>query len=161
MLSTGMSGEHSIRVGIVYETFATHPLREGDPADAHAEYEPEATIETLEAAIAELGHRPLRLGSPQQLLARLQPGTGLEIDAALTIAEGHGSRNREAWAPVLLELAGVPTLGSDALTLSLSLDKAWANQLLRAGGVPVAPQCTMDSEQQALEAELPAAFPCS
>ncbi len=35
------------------------------------------------------------------------------IDAALDLPEGYGSRNREAWAPVLLEMAGVPTLGSD------------------------------------------------
>lgn len=159
MLARDMNRDRRLCIGIVYETFATYPARVGEPPDAHAEYEPEATIEVLEASIEVLGHRPLRLGSPHQLLAQLKAEGGLEVDAALTIAEGYGSRNREAWAPVLLELAGVPALGSDALTLSLSLDKAWANQLLSAGGVPVAPQCTIVSEQQALEAALPADFP--
>jgi D-alanine-D-alanine ligase len=153
-----MRGAKSLRVGIVYETFTTYARRAGEPADAHAEYEPEETVEALEAAIAWLGHVPVRLGSPHQLLDAMKAGP-LPVDAALTIAEGFGSRNREAWAPVLLELAGVPTLGSDALTLSLSLDKAWTAALLRDAGVPVAPQCCMASEEDALDGPLPADFP--
>ena len=35
---------------------------------------------------------------------------------------------------VLLEMAGVPTLGSDALTLSTTLDKAWTNRAVAAAG---------------------------
>jgi D-alanine-D-alanine ligase len=61
-----------------------------------------------------------------------------KLDAAWNIAEGWGTRNREAWAPVLLEMAEIPALGSDALTLSASLDKAWTLDLVAAAGVPVA-----------------------
>ena len=153
-----MSTAASLQIGIVYETFATYARRDGEPDDAHAEYEPEATIAALEQAIAAIGHRAVRIGSPHQLLDRLQSGA-LKLDAALTIAEGFGSRNREAWAPVLLEMAGIPTLGSDALSLSLSLDKAWTAALLRDAGVPVAAQCTLASVAQAREVVLPAAFP--
>ncbi len=159
MLRREMSSQRSLAIGIVYETFETYPRLEGDPADWQVEYEPEATIEVLEAAIGRMGHRAVRLGSPHQLLRRLAPANGLGVDAAITIAEGYGSRNREAWAPVLLELAGVPTLGSDALSLSLSLDKAWANQLLGAAGVPIAGHCSMHSVEQALHEALPAEFP--
>jgi D-alanine-D-alanine ligase len=81
------------------------------------------------------------------------------VDAAFNVAEGFGSRNREAWAPVLLEMAGVPTLGSDALTLSLSLDKGWANRWAGAGGIPVAPQTTLASVEAAKRVDLPAPFP--
>jgi len=152
-----------LSIGLVFETFETYPFHPGDPPDAHVEYEPESTIEALESAISSLGHRPIRLGSPHALLARLATlggrGAALGVDAALNLAEGHGSRNREAWAPVLLELAGIPTLGSDALTLSLSLDKAWANHHLAAAGVPVAPGAVFASATAALEAPLPAPFP--
>jgi D-alanine-D-alanine ligase len=148
-----------LRIGLVFETFETYPRRLGDPADAHVEFEPESTIEALESAIESLGHRPLRLGSPRDLLSRVAAGKLSEIDAAFNLAEGLGGRNREAWAPVLLEMAGVPTLGSDALSLSLSLDKAWANTAVAAAGVAVAPHASFRSAVEAESADLPAPFP--
>ena len=104
------------------------------PPDWDAEYEPEETIAALEGAVRRLGHKPVRIGNVAALLAVLGRGT-LRLDAAVTIAESYGSRNREAHAPVLLELAGVPTLGSDALTLSVSLDKHLTKVVARAAGV--------------------------
>ena len=146
-------------IGLVFETFETYPKRPGDPPDAQVEFEPESTLEALEAAIGLLGHRTTRLGSPFDLLARLAGKSRLEVDAVLNIAEGFGSRNREAWAPVLLEMAAIPTLGSDALSLSLSLDKAWANRWAAAAGIPVAPQTTMATAREAESGPLPAGFP--
>jgi len=55
------------------------------------------------------------------------------------ITEGARSRNREAYVPILLEMAGIPCLGSDALTLSTTLDKAWTKDLVAAAGVPTPP----------------------
>ena len=146
-------------IGIVYELFDAYPRRPEDPHDAHVEYEPEATLLALEAAIERLGRRPLRLGRPQDLLAAAAKGD-LAVDAALSIAEGYGTRNREAWAPVLLEMMGVPQLGSDALTLSLSLDKAWTRAVVAAAGVPVAPGVVVDSVAEAESVAPPGGFPC-
>lgn len=149
-------------LGIVFETFDRYARRPGEPPDVHAEFEPESTIVGLESAAARLGWRSLRIGAPHDLLARLAAGDALAIDAAWNIAEGYGSRNREAWAPVLLEMAGVPTLGSDALTLSLSLDKAWMNRNVAAAGLPVAPQVVLDDAEAADRLDLDArglAFP--
>lgn len=149
----------SLSIGLAYELFETYPVHPGDPPDAHVEYEPESTIEALESAILALGHRPLRLGSPHALLERLARPEKLPVDVVLNLAEGFGSRNREAWVPVLLELAGVPALGSDALSLSLSLDKAWANRHLASLGIPVAAQAVFDDPAAVSAAPLPAAFP--
>jgi len=132
-----MSRSSALCIGLVFDLLGSHPRRPGDPPDADAEYEPEETILALEAALARLGHRCVRLGNPHQLLAALGKGELPGLDAALNIAEGYGGRNREAWAPVLLEMAGVPCLGSDALTLSATLDKGWACRLVEAAGVPV------------------------
>jgi D-alanine-D-alanine ligase len=148
-----------LRVGIVYDLLGSRAHAAGDPPDADAEYEPIETIEGLEAALRRLGHQPLRLGNPHDLLAALGKGELPSLDAALNIAEGWGSRNREAFAPVLLELAGVPALGSDALTLSLSLDKAWTRTLVRAAGVPVAEGAVVASEAEARTVEIPGGFP--
>jgi D-alanine-D-alanine ligase len=148
-----------VSIGLVYDLLGTYPRRPQDPADVDVEYEPEATIQLLEAAIARLGHRSVRLGAPHDLLARLAKGELPELDAALTIAEGWGGREREAWAPVLLAMSGIPTLGSDATTLSVALDKHWASTLVAAAGVPVAAQIVIHSAAEAREAALPAAFP--
>ena len=127
----------TLRFGIVYDLLGTHPPRPDAPPDLDAEYEPEETVALLEDAVRRLGHVPVRLGNAHALLAALGKGEAPPLDVALSIAEGYGGRNREAWAPVLLEMAGVPCLGSDALTLSASLDKAWAHRLVAAAGVPV------------------------
>lgn len=87
-----MTVDPKLEIGIACETFETYPRRNGEPADAHAEYEPESTLETLEAAIHTLGHRALRAGSPHELLAQLQLGSSaasagkaeLPVDAAGT-----------------------------------------------------------------------------
>jgi len=150
---------HTLRIGLVYETFETYPQCPRDPVDAHVEFEPECTIAALEAAILHIGHRPVRLGSPMDLLTRIGSGETLEVDVAFNLAEGFGGRNREAWAPVLLEMSGVPTIGSDALSLSLSLDKAWANRWLGQNGLPVADQASIGSVREAEEMTLPAPFP--
>ena len=126
-----------MRIGLIYDVFESYPWQDGDPPDADAEYEPEATVEALARAVRHLGHTPARVGTAHALRTRLDDG--LDLDAAINIAEGARSRNREAYAPILLEMAGIPCLGSDALTLSTSLDKAWTKDLATAAGVPTPP----------------------
>lgn len=122
----------SLSFGLVYDLLESYSRRHDDPDDVDAECEPEETVEVLEQAVQRLGHRPLQLGSPHALLAKLGKGELPGLGVALTIAEGHGGRNREAWAPVLLEMADIPTLESDALTLSVTLGKIWAHKLAAA-----------------------------
>ncbi len=148
-----------LSIGLVYDLLGTHPRRPGDPPDLDAEYEPEATVALLESALRLLGHRPLRIGSPHDLLARLGKGELPALDAALSIAEGSGSRNREAWAPVLLEMAGVPALGSDALTLSATLDKHWCRQRVSAAGVRVAAGAVVHGADEAARLTPPCDYP--
>ncbi len=148
-----------LRVGVVYETLDAYERRPGDPLDHAVEYEPESTIVVLEQALRQLGHDPVRIGTPHALLAAIGRGDVAQLDAALSIAEGFGSRNREAWAPVLLEMAGIPLLGSDALTLSLTLDKVWTNQRVAAIGIPVPAGRLFRRPEEVRSGELPGAFP--
>lgn len=134
-----------MRIGLVYDVFEQYPWQASDPPDADAEYEPEETVEALEAAVCHLGYTPVRIGSADDLRARL--GEGISVDAAINIAEGACGRNREAYAPILLEMAGIPCLGSDALTLSISLDKAWTKDLAVAAGMRTPPYRTYSSAQ--------------
>lgn len=145
-----------MRVGLVFDLFDAWPWRPGDPFDADAENEPEDTVVALEEALRRLGHVPVRVGTPHDLW-RLGADTGL--DAAVNIAEGFRSRNREGWAPTLLEMAGIPFVGSDAVTLSLSLDKAWTKDLAVAAGVPTPPYRIYGTASQIEYDDLPGPFP--
>ncbi len=148
----------SLNIGIVYELLGSLPQGPGDPADVDVEYEPEATIEALEGALLHVGHRPVRIGSPHALLAQAGKGQLPRLDAVLNLAEGRGTRNREAWAPVLLDMLEIPFLGSDAATLSASLDKSWAKALVARAGVAVPAEGILDPAD--LEsASLPGPFP--
>lgn len=137
-----------MKIGLLYDTPDDYPLVTG-PHDRFAEFEPESTIETLESAIRYAGHESLRLGAPHRLL-----GSYPAVDLIWNIAEGYGSRNRESWGPVLAELRHIPCLGSDGLTLSLSLDKHRSKQIAQALGIPTAPWRVVKALTQL--AEIPA-----
>jgi D-alanine-D-alanine ligase len=152
-------GMSPLAFGLVFDLLGTWPGRPGEPPDVGVEYEPEDTVRVLEAAIRRLGHEPVRIGNPHALLSGIGKGELPALDVALSIAEGRGTRNREAWAPVLLEMAGIPALGSDALTLSATLDKAWASTLVAAAGVPVPNPRVVGSADEARSLDLSGAFP--
>lgn len=138
-----------LRVGLVYDRFGDSEKPDSAPPDWDAEYEPEETIVALEDALRLLGHEPVRLGNVQALLPCVAEGS-LRVDAAVNIAESYGSRNREAHAPVLLELAGVPCIGSDALCLSLTLDKHLTKEIIRANGLATPDWAVIRSEEDSL-----------
>ncbi len=121
-----------MRVGLIYDLFEHYPWVEGEAFDADVENEPVETLLALESAVHSLGHASIRIGPAKNLLSRFYDP---DFDVAINIAEGARGRNREGEAPALLEMMGVPFLGSDALTLSLSLDKAWTKDLAAAAGV--------------------------
>ncbi|MEL6616957.1 MAG: hypothetical protein AAFQ43_14535, partial [Bacteroidota bacterium] len=82
----------ALRIGLVYDRFGDAEPPPGAPPDWDAEYEPEATIAALEDAVRRLGHRPVRIGNVQALLAAMARGP-LALDAAITQAESAGGRN--------------------------------------------------------------------
>ncbi|GIV61437.1 MAG: D-alanine--D-alanine ligase [Rhodothermaceae bacterium] len=145
-----------MRIGLIYDLFEDYPWVPGEAPDADAEYEPPETVAVLAEAVSALGYAPVPVGTAYDLLRRLDR---LELDAAVNIAEGARSRNREAYVPILLEMAGIPFLGSDALTLSLSLDKAWTKDLVVAAGVPTPPYRVYASADEVDAEDLPGPFP--
>ncbi|HYE57677.1 MAG TPA: D-alanine--D-alanine ligase [Rhodothermales bacterium] len=144
---------HRLRIGLVYDTFEHFVWRPGDPPDADAELEPWETVEALEAAFRHLGHEPVRIGPTAALLDAIP--LLRTLDAALSIAEGRDGVGREGHAPAIFEATGVPYLGSDALTLSLSLDKHWTNTLVDAAGVRTPERRVFASAAAVDDADLP------
>lgn len=116
-----------------YESLAAQ--RAGAPDDLLEEFDSLATVEGIEAALQGGGHRVLRLGGGRRLLRALldQP-----VDLVFNIAEGFGSRSREAHVPAVCEMLGIAVTHSDPLTCAVTLDKSIAKRLVAAAGVPTA-----------------------
>ena len=122
-------------VGLVYDLRSDH-AGPGIPEEDLAEFDSVATIDALDRAIASLGHRVVRIGKATELCRRLVDGE--RWDLVFNIAEGLGGRSREAQAPSILELYGIPYTFSDPLTCAVTLDKYLAKTVVRAAGIHTA-----------------------
>jgi D-alanine-D-alanine ligase len=113
----------------------THNLRVSD-SEEEAEFDPPETISAIVRALAGAGHRvePIDVTGPASLLV-----TRLEAfapDIVFNLAEGHRGKMRRAFYPALFEELGIPSTGSDAYTLCVTLDKALTKKQLAGWGVP-------------------------
>jgi D-alanine-D-alanine ligase len=142
-----------VRVGLAYNVKPADPPP-NLPEDAFEEYDSEATVGSLSDALAALGHTVCRLPA-----GRAFPDSVREArpDIVFNIAEGEGGRCREAHVPAVLELLGVPYVGSDPLTLAVTLDKPVAKKLVAADGFPTPPFCVFRRAEEF--AALPFPFP--
>jgi D-alanine--D-alanine ligase len=113
----------------------THNLKVTE-AEEEAEFDSAETIGTIERALERAGHRvePFDVTGPASLLV-----TRLEAfapDIVFNLAEGHRGKTRRAFYPALFEELGLPSTGSDAYTLCVTLDKALSKKQLAGWGVP-------------------------
>ncbi|MGE4357383.1 MAG: ATP-grasp domain-containing protein [Candidatus Omnitrophota bacterium] len=123
-------------VGLTYDLKNEYVFKEGDPPDANAEFDHEQTIAEIEKALIKGGHKVVRIGNVQNLIKKLDR---IKVDIVFNIAEGEFGRNRESQVPVILELKKIPFVGSDGLTLALTLDKVIAKKIFIYEGIPTPP----------------------
>ena len=122
-----------MRIGVTYDLRADY-LAMGMSEEDSAEFDAEITVASIVSALAALGHEPIRIGNVRALTQRLAAGE--RWDAVFNICEGLTGYGREAQVPGLLDAYGIPHVFSDALTLAVSLDKAWTKRIVRDAGVP-------------------------
>ncbi len=120
-------------VGLTYDLKSDYHFKEGDPPDANAEFDHPSTIDVIADAIEANGFKLVRIGNAANLLEKMDH---LKVDIVFNISEGETGRNRESQVPILLEMAGIPFVGADALTLGLTLDKVMAKKIFLADGIP-------------------------
>jgi D-alanine-D-alanine ligase len=120
-------------VGLTYDLKTDYKFKEGDPADANAEFDHPSTIDVIADAICANGFKVERIGNASNLLEKID---SLDADIVFNISEGLCGRNRESQVPILLEMAGIPFVGADALTLGLTLDKVMAKKIFIAEHIP-------------------------
>ncbi len=144
-----------MRIGIAFDLKSDQTARAGGPDDLLEEYDSEETVEALASALRERGHEAVLLGGGRGFVERVLQRAP---DLVFTIAEGSGSRSREAHVPAVCEMLRIPCTHSDPLTLTVALDKAAAKKLVAADGVATPRFAVVDDENAAarLEFELPA-----
>jgi len=120
-------------VGLTYDLRTDYEFKEGDPPDANAEFDHPSTIGVIAEAIESQGVKVKKLGNVDDILEKIDH---LGVDIVFNISEGISGRNRESQVPILLEMKGIPFVGSDALTLGLTLDKIIAKKIFIAEGIP-------------------------
>jgi D-alanine-D-alanine ligase len=120
-------------VGLTYDLKSDYKFKEGDPLDANAEFDSLSTVDVIAKAIAANGFKVKKIGNAANLLEKID---NLAVDIVFNISEGLSGRNRESQVPILLEMADIPFVGADALTLGLTLDKVMAKKIFIAEGIP-------------------------
>ncbi len=120
-------------VGITYDLKSDWPSGPNDPVDASAEFDSPQTVENICRALESRGHRVKKIGNARNLLKEIDH---LDVDIVFNICEGFAGRSRESQVPVLLEMFGIPYVGSDGLTMGIALDKIAAKKCFLSEGIP-------------------------
>lgn len=141
-----------MHIGVTYDLRADY-LAMGMSEEESAEFDAEITIASICAALAGLGHEPIRIGHIKALTQRLAAGE--RWDAVFNICEGLKGYAREAQVPALLEAYGIPALFSDPLTLALTLDKGWTKRIAAAAGVPTPAFAIVEKPADIASVDLP------
>jgi D-alanine-D-alanine ligase len=121
-----------MRVGLTYDLRDAY-LEAGFSEIETAEFDRADTIESIEAALINLGYRVDRIGHVKQLAARLVSGD--RWDLVFNICEGMHGIGREAQVPALLDAYQIPYVFSDTLVCALTLHKGMTKDVVRAAGV--------------------------
>jgi D-alanine-D-alanine ligase len=122
-----------MKIGLTYDLKSDY-LAEGYSAEEAAEFDQPVTVESIEAALRELGYSTDRIGNARRLVERLARGDCWDL--VFNIAEGLHGVAREAQVPAILDVYDIPYTFSDPLVLSLALHKNLTKMVVRRSGVP-------------------------
>ena len=122
-----------MRIGLAYDLKEAVALELADAEDALEEYDSAETVELIARSLGSLGYSVVMLGGGREFLRKILEEP---VDFVFNIAEGRGNfRSREAQAPSVLEMMGIPYSGSDPQSLAICLDKPLTKTLVAAAGV--------------------------
>ena len=143
-----------MKIGFTYDLRSDY-LKEGYSKEETAEFDKESTIEGIEGAIQNAGHQTERIGNAQALMKALIGGK--KWDMVFNIVEGLYGEGRESLVPALLDMYKIPYVFSGPATLCISLNKAFAKQIVRDHGVntPKFHVVTQSSDIQNVKLEYP------
>lgn len=123
-----------MRIGLTYDTKSDYGLNEDNLE--YTDFVSLETVSEIRRALEQCGYEVEYIGNVYKLKDILTKGI-FPFDLVFNIAEGFGSRNREALIPSLLEIYKIPHTASDAYGMALNLNKHHTKILVQSQGVPV------------------------
>jgi len=104
------------------------------PLDYFSEFDSEATINSIIAALEKRGHsvEPVEVEHPR-FFSFFKDN---RVDMVFNIAEGGCGKFRESEVPALLDYLNIPYTGSNTFSLALALNKALTKKILKAEKIP-------------------------
>ena len=146
-----------MKVGLTFDARDDFKFVSEAPEDWDVELTVSTSIDDIAHAIEDLGHQAVFIGSGMKLL-RDFGRVERSVDVVFNIAEGLYGRSREAQIPALLEMAGVPFVGSDACALSMAMNK-WHTKVLASRYGIRTPDFQVVRDFDEVEACRPRSFP--
>ena len=146
-------------IGIAFDLKGSAAEKGGQPDDIFEEYDTPETIAALAGTLRNLGYDTVNLGGGRRFLERMVScGFSDSVDLVFNMAEGHGSRSREAHVPAVCEMLGLAYTHSDPLTLAVTLDKELTKRVAASHGIATAPFSLITQSDDILEVSIPS-FP--
>jgi D-alanine-D-alanine ligase len=105
------------------------------PVDSIAELDSPQTIEALTNAFKSRGHKVIPIEADEKIFDKLRKNKK-KIDIVFNIAEGIKGESRESHVPSMLEMLGIPYVGSGPFSLALCLNKYRTKEILTYYGIP-------------------------
>jgi len=101
-------------------------------SEFEVEYDPPHTVELIKHGILSTGHEYVFIEADENFVENLK---ALKPDLVFNRAEGLRGDSRESHVPAILEMLGIPYVGSNVLTTAVGLNKAWAKRVLLYHGL--------------------------
>ena len=106
-----------------------------DNTEFEVEYDPPHTIELIKHGIEAMGHEYTFIEADETILENLKTQ---KPDLVFNRAEGLRGDSRESHIPAMLEMLGVPYVGSNVLTTAVCLNKGWTKKVLEYHNIKTA-----------------------
>jgi D-alanine-D-alanine ligase len=123
-------------------------------SEFEVEYDPPHTVELIKHGIIATGHDYVFIEADEKFVENLK---ALKPDLVFNRAEGLRGDSRESHVPAILEMLGIPYVGSNVLTTAIGLNKAWAKKVLLYHGIstPKFYVCKSDQEAERIKGGFP------
>lgn len=122
-----------MRVGLAYDLKNAIIPEQNCPEDMLEEYDSPDTVIAIASILQNQGHEIFRLGGGKEFINNI---LNYPVDIVFNISEGLGNyRSREAQVPSILEMLNIPYVGSDPLSLAVSLDKPLTKTIVSSAGI--------------------------
>jgi D-alanine-D-alanine ligase len=133
-----------MKLGIVLERKDDFPFEPDDPKELDSELFSHFEEDELTSGLLDSGHEVIKIGDARRLLNRIGYWRK-RCDIVFNLSVGYRGIERKLLAPSILEVAGIPYVGSTPYTLTLTRHKYHAKVLMMNAGLPTPPSVLLPS----------------